>query len=160
MQKLTQTGLRWLWIAIIIIGLDQITKYYLGHYLVMGTPLQILPFFSLSLAHNTGAAFSFLQNAGGWQLWFFASIAAAISIGIIIYLSRIHYTRVWHSIALMFVMGGALGNLIDRIAHGYVIDFLFFYYQQWSWPAFNVADSFICVGAVMLILELLKSKPS
>lgn len=154
MKKLNQSGLRWLWLAIIIIGLDQFSKYYLNNYLVMGTPLEILPFFNLALVYNTGAAFAFLKEAGGWQIWFFAIIAAIISLGIVIYLSRIPYTRRWHAIALTFVMGGALGNLIDRIIHGYVIDFLVFYYHQWQWPAFNVADSFICIGAAMLILEL------
>ena len=103
--------------------------------------------------HNTGAAFSFLSDAGGWQRWFFAVLAAIVSIVIALWMARLKKHEMMLGIALALILGGAIGNLIDRIAYGYVIDFLDVYYQSWHWPVFNVADSAITLGVILLILE-------
>jgi signal peptidase II len=118
----------------------------------------VIPFFNLTLLHNTGAAFSFLSEAGGWQRWFFALVALIISAVILLWLKRLPRDKVWLAVALALVLGGALGNVWDRITLGYVIDFLDIYYQGWHWPAFNIADSAISVGAAMLIIDSLRGE--
>jgi signal peptidase II len=113
----------------------------------------VLPFFNFTLAYNSGAAFSFLADAGGWQRWFFVALALAISAGLVVWLYRLR-ANVWgEAVAITLILGGALGNVIDRLWHGHVIDFIDVYYQNWHWPAFNVADSAITVGAVLLVLQ-------
>ena len=114
----------------------------------------VFPGFNLTLMHNTGAAFSFLSQAGGWQRWFFIGLASMISIAIIIWMSSLTASQRWLSVALAFVLGGALGNLWDRINLGYVIDFIEVYFDKYYWPAFNVADSAITIGAIMLIIDV------
>ena len=145
--------LRWLWLSLAVIVLDQLTKYVATTLLVYAEPVAVIPFFNLTLLHNPGAAFSFLSDAGGWQRWFFAVMAIGVSIGITVWISRLEAKQRWLAIALALVVGGALGNLWDRLYFGYVVDFIQLYYEQWYWPAFNIADSAISVGAVMLLID-------
>jgi signal peptidase II len=115
--------------------------------------IALFPGFNLTYVHNTGAAFSFLSEAGGWQRWFFAAMALIISVVLTIWLSRLKKHETLLAVALALVLGGAIGNLIDRLAYGYVIDFLDVYYQTRHWPAFNIADSAISVGVFLMLLE-------
>ena len=146
--------IKWLAISVVIIILDQVTKYYASQELVLYQAVPVFPGFNLTLMHNTGAAFSFLSQAGGWQRWFFIGLASMISIAIIIWMSSLTASQRWLSVALAFVLGGALGNLWDRINLGYVIDFIEVYFDKYYWPAFNVADSAITIGAIMLIIDV------
>ena len=145
--------LKWLWLSFAVIVLDQLTKYVATDLLIYAEPVAVMPFFNLTLLHNTGAAFSFLSDAGGWQRWFFALLAIGVSAGIIVWISRLESKQKWLAIALALIVGGALGNLWDRLYFGYVVDFIQIYYEQWYWPAFNIADSAISVGAVMLLID-------
>jgi signal peptidase II len=113
----------------------------------------LLPGFNLTYVHNTGAAFSFLSQAGGWQRWLFAGLAVVMSSIITVWLLRLQKHETFMAAALSLILGGAIGNLIDRVAYGYVIDFLDVYYQDWHWPAFNIADSAICIGVGLMLLE-------
>jgi signal peptidase II len=149
------SGLRWLWLSGLVIVVDQLTKWLAEYYLLYAQPLPVLPFFNLTLLYNTGAAFSFLADAGGWQRWFFLILALVISIALVIWLSRLNKEDTRLAIALALVLGGALGNVIDRMVHGHVIDFIQLYYERWFWPAFNIADSAITIGAVLLIIDSL-----
>jgi signal peptidase II len=113
-----------------------------------------MPLFNLTLVYNRGAAFSFLSQAGGWQRWFFAVLALVVSVGLVIWLRKLKRHEFYSAIGLTLILGGAIGNLIDRVRLGYVIDFLDVYYQQWHWPAFNIADSAITVGVMFLLLDM------
>ena len=144
---------KWYALAVLVIVLDQLTKVWASTSFDYGQPWVITSFFNFTLLHNEGAAFSFLSDAGGWQKWFFAAIAIVVSIGLIIWLARLEASRRWEAFALALVLGGALGNLYDRLVFGYVIDFIVVHYEQHYWPAFNIADSAICVGAAILILD-------
>ncbi len=145
---------KWLAIAFAVIVADHITKWWVTSSLDYQEAIPVLPFFSLVLVHNTGAAFSFLANAGGWQRWFFILVGVVATIIIIRLLKRHgHEPRLAFPLAL--VLGGALGNVIDRVVLGHVVDFLYFHYRGFAWPAFNVADSAISVGAVLLIWDSL-----
>lgn len=143
---------RWLWLPILIVALDRYTKYWVLTHLIYREPLIILPFFNLTLAYNTGAAFSFLHNASGWQNILLGSIAVVVSILLIYWLMTLPARAYWMCIALCLILGGALGNAWDRVLYGYVIDFLDFHLGDWHFATFNVADSAICIGALMLIL--------
>ncbi len=147
----------WLLIAAAIV-LDQITKTLVLQRFQFAERLNIIPdFFDLTLVFNTGAAFSFLADAGGWQKYFFLALAAVISF----YLARAIVKDdfgAWGKWGAAMVIGGAFGNVSDRLIHGHVVDFLLFYWQNWFYPAFNVADSFICVGAVLLVIDGFKHK--
>lgn len=112
-----------------------------------------MPYFNLTYVHNTGAAFSFLSEAGGWQRWFFAVLALVISAVLSVWLARLQKHETLLALALSLVLGGAIGNLIDRLAYGYVIDFLDVYYDTWHWPAFNIADSAITLGVMLMLAE-------
>ncbi len=147
--------LKWTWLSVLVIVLDQVTKQLATATLNYAEPVAVMPLFNLTLMHNTGAAFSFLSQAGGWQRWFFAAIALLVSTGIIFWLKHLGSDKRWEAAALALVMGGAIGNVVDRILYGYVIDFLDFYYGAWHWPAFNVADMAIVVGAAILIIDSL-----
>ena len=149
--------LRWLSLAGLIIVFDQITKLWISSLFIYGESLRVTSFFNLVLAHNSGAAFSFLNDAGGWQRWMFSVIALVAAVWIVRLLSR-HVQQKMFCLALALVLGGALGNLIDRVAYGYVVDFLDFYWADYHFPAFNVADSAISVGAALLLLDSFKSK--
>lgn len=144
-------------IVVAVLVLDQLTKYWAAATLVRGS-ISIAPFLKFTLVHNTGAAFGFMSNAGGWQNIFFMVVAALASVLIIVMLWRLQDR--WVGTGLALILGGALGNLADRVLHGYVIDFVDVYYGTWHWPAFNIADSAITVGAVLLIIDAFKPKTS
>lgn len=148
--------LKWIWLAVVVIIADQLTKYVASTSLIMHQPVAVIPMFNWTLMHNTGAAFSFLADAGGWQRWFFAVIAVVVSVVIVLWIKRLEQHEKWQAIALALILGGAIGNVIDRIWLGYVVDFIQVYYQQWYWPAFNIADSAISFGVVMIIIESIR----
>lgn len=145
--------LRYLWMAAVVFVLDQATKWLAVTYIGSHGAIKVLPFFDLVLVHNTGAAFGFLSQAGGWQNLFFVAVAIVISAVILVMTYRLGDKDRLLAVALMLVLGGALGNLVDRLRFGYVVDFLDVYYGSWHWPAFNVADSAITIGALLLILD-------
>ena len=145
--------LKWIWLAIVVVFFDQLTKYIASTTLEMHQPIAVMPMFNWTLMHNTGAAFSFLANEAGWQRWFFAVIAIVVSVVIVLWIKRLEQHEKWQAIALALILGGAIGNVIDRIYLGYVVDFIQVYYQQWYWPAFNIADSAISIGVTMIIIE-------
>ena len=149
--------LKWLWLAAVVLVLDQITKIAVSGSFRMYEKLEITPFFDLTLAHNPGAAFSFLAGAGGWQRWFFTIIAIVISSVLVVWLHRLPKSDKWMGICLALVLGGALGNLVDRVMYGYVVDFLSFHWNGSYFPAFNVADSGITVGAFMMAIDVIKN---
>ncbi|MDS4040439.1 MAG: signal peptidase II [Candidatus Competibacter sp.] len=149
---------QWWWLSALVVVLDQVTKYLAETLLVMHQPVSVLPSFNLMLTYNTGAAFSFLAGAGGWQRWFFLGLGSLVSIGLIVWLRRLKPGDKWLAAALALILGGAVGNLIDRAWLGQVIDFIQLYYDRWYWPAFNIADSAITVGAALLIVESLWSR--
>ena len=140
-------------LAAVVIGLDQYTKALASAELQYRVPVEITSWFDLMLAHNTGAAFSFLASAGGWQRWFLAGVALVVSVVVGVWLTRLKRSEQLLGIALGLVLGGGLGNLIDRVSLGYVVDFISWHYNDWYWPAFNIADSAICVGAVLLVWD-------
>lgn len=144
---------RWLWLSVIVVILDQITKYVALTQLSERPPIEILPFFNFALVFNSGAAFGFLNDADGWQNSFFIALASIISVVFLVMIARLKPTELQLAIAFSLVLGGAVGNLMDRFVNGYVIDFLDFYYGSWHFPTFNVADSAISIGAVFLILD-------
>ena len=145
--------LKWLWLTALVIILDQATKLAIDASMQLYESIAVFSNFNITYVHNTGAAFSFLSDAGGWQRWFFAVLAAIVSLVIALWMARLKKHEMMLGIALALILGGAIGNLIDRIAYGYVIDFLDVYYQSWHWPVFNVADSAITLGVILLILE-------
>lgn len=150
----------WLWLSIVIAALDQLSKYYMSQILTLCEPgncssLVLLPVFKLTLLHNEGAAFSFLSDAGGWQRWLLVSISAIVSVALVIWIARLRANEKWLALALALILGGAAGNLIDRIQLGYVIDFVVVHYESAYFPAFNLADSAISVGAAVMILDML-----
>ena len=147
---------RWLWVSALVIVADQATKAAILATIREGDGLALTPFFSLVLTFNTGAAFSFLSAASGWQRWFFAAIAVAAAAVIVVLLRR--GGSAWYCTGLALILGGALGNLYDRLAIGRVVDFLLFHYAGWAYPAFNVADSAITVGAAILIFDSLRRR--
>ena len=145
--------IKWLWLSLLALILDQGTKLAIAGSMQLYESIAIMPFFKLTYVHNTGAAFSFLSEAGGWQRWFFAGLALMMSIVIAIWLTRLKKHETLLAVALSLVLGGAVGNLIDRLAYGYVIDFLDVYYESWHWPAFNIADSAITLGVILMLAE-------
>jgi len=147
----------WIWITLIVITFDQITKILADQYLHFHQPVEIIPMFNFTLMYNEGAAFSFLANAGGWQRWFFLSLTSIVSLFIFLWIRKLKSHQVLQYSALALILGGAIGNLIDRSIYGHVIDFLDVYYQQHHWPAFNIADSAITVGAILLIYDTIKN---
>ena len=151
--------LRWLWLSSAVLGLDQLTKWVVGRSMHVYQSIELLPFFNLTYLRNQGAAFSFLSDAGGWQRWFFIALSVGASAAIGYWLSRLRSDQQWEAVAWALVLGGAIGNLIDRLLFGYVIDFLDVFYGDWHWPAFNVADSAITIGIVMLLLDSFRARP-
>lgn len=145
--------LRLLWIALAVLILDQASKL-LAVEVLAGAPVAVLPFFNFNLTFNTGAAFGFLNQAGGWQKWLFIAIASAVSVMIVFMIRNLTRRDLQTAVALSMILGGALGNLVDRVRLGYVVDFIQLYYQTWSWPVFNIADSAVFIGAVLLALDL------
>lgn len=148
----------WLLGALLIVIIDQITKFAIEHNFHYAERFNVLPFFDLTLLYNPGAAFSFLADGSGWQRWFFTGIAV-VAVTLILHLLRRHPEQKLFCLSLSLILGGAIGNLIDRIIHSHVIDFLLFYWRDAYFPAFNVADMAITVGAILLILdEILRIK--
>ncbi len=152
--------LGWLVLSVLVLVIDQVSKAHFEGSLEMFQQIVVIPdYFSWTLAYNTGAAFSFLADGGGWQRWLFALIAVVVSAVLVVWLKRLGRDETWLAIALALVLGGALGNLYDRIALGHVIDFILVHWQNRHYfPAFNFADSAITVGAIMLALDMFKSK--
>jgi signal peptidase II len=152
--------LAWLILSVLVLAVDQVTKQYFEGMLSLYQQIVVIPdLFSWTLAYNTGAAFSFLADSSGWQRWFFAAIALVVSVVLVGWLKRLGRDDTWLAIGLALILGGALGNLYDRVVLGHVIDFIYVHWKDtWRFPAFNVADSAITVGAVMLALDMFKSK--
>ncbi|NND82867.1 MAG: signal peptidase II [Gammaproteobacteria bacterium] len=144
--------LRWLWLSLGIIVLDQVSKYW-AEYILRGDVIEIFSWFDLSLVHNTGAAFGFLAGYGGWQHVFFVSLAVLVSVVLAVAISRLQDHERHLAVAYALIIAGAIGNAIDRIVHQYVVDFIHWFYQDWHYPHFNVADSAIFIGAALLIFE-------
>ena len=146
------TWLHWLWISLTVFVVDQVTKQAITASFQYGESKYIFSWFNLLLAHNTGAAFSFLAGASGWQREFFIGVTVTISLALLWMLKKTPENRLL-STALALVIGGAIGNLYDRVLHGYVVDFIQWHVGGYFWPAFNVADSAICLGAVLLVVD-------
>jgi signal peptidase II len=155
MQAFNLKQLQWLWVAVLAFALDYITKQMAEHYLNFAQSVYILPVFDLTLLYNKGAAFSFLAAESGWQRWLFALIAIGVSAVLLGWLLRLKTSERWLSVALTLIIGGALGNLHDRLLYGHVIDFLHVHWDNHYFPAFNIADSAITVGAIMLAIDSL-----
>lgn len=161
----------WFAISFLVITLDQITKHWAVVSLQYGEPKAFLPYFNFTLLHNYGAAFSFLSDAGGWQRWFFGVVAFAVSLLLIMWIAKLHSSKKWELAGLAFILGGAIGNLYDRIVLGYVVDFVDWFYpaaegclpffyaraelQTCHWPAFNIADAAILLGVFLLLMDML-----
>lgn len=148
----------WLWllVAASVVWADMVTKEWASEVLTLYRPQEVNSWLNMTLAHNYGAAFSFLSNAGGWQRWFFTALASVVSLGLIIWVLRLPRREWLTGLALSLVIGGALGNLADRVQLGYVVDFVDVHYLGWHWPAFNVADSAITTGVILLLLDALR----
>lgn len=153
MRLLRKNGL-WLLLSIVIIGLDQLSKYLVVQHLQFQQPYFLTPFFNLNLNFNAGAAFSFLSNAGGWQIHLFQGISIVASIVLIAWLLLLKPSENIKALGLSLIIGGAIGNLIDRVRLNYVVDFFDFHINTWHFATFNVADSAVCVGAFFLILSM------
>ncbi len=165
--------LKWLWLSAVVIVLDQGSKYLASQLLELFESIEFIPLLQFTLLHNKGAAFSFLSSAGGWQRWVFTVLALVVSVVIVAWLRRLSGQEKWQAAGLALILGGALGNVIDRIGHGYVVDFLDFYYPaerclplfyqvrttvaECHWPAFNIADSAITIGVMVLVIDSLRS---
>ena len=147
---------KWLLLAALWVLLDQWTKYLSITYLSINVAKPIFPGFDLVLRYNQGAAFNLLSDASGWQRWFFIVLAVLISVIVIYWIGCLSIKEKREAWGLSLILGGAIGNLIDRVIHGKVVDFILIYYQDWEWPAFNIADSVICIGVVLLIPKILK----
>ncbi|MGA7800938.1 MAG: signal peptidase II [Gammaproteobacteria bacterium] len=152
-SALRDSGLRWLWLSVLVLGLDQLTKLLANSLLAWDQPLHLLPSLNFTLVYNTGAAFSFLSTASGWQRWFFIALGLVAVVVMVVWLSRLSVRDRLGGMAVALILGGALGNVVDRVWHGRVIDFIDVYYRHWHWPAFNVADSAITVGVALLIVD-------
>jgi signal peptidase II len=155
-----RTAAYWPWLvwALALIGIDQVTKQWILSLYQYGDWTPVTSFFNIVRAHNTGAAFSFLAEAGGWQRWFFVLIGVVATV-LIIWQLRKHPAQKFFCFSISSILGGAIGNVVDRLQHGYVVDFLDFHFGGWHYPAFNVADMAICVGAACLVLdEILRAR--
>jgi signal peptidase II len=143
---------RWMMVAALLIGLDQLSKLIIVNSYALGQQSVLTSWFNVVRVHNTGAAFSFLSDAGGWQRWFFVGLGV-LAVAILAFLMIRHAGQVLFSLAATLIISGAIGNTIDRLSYGYVVDFIDWHYAGWHWPAFNFADSFIMVGAGLFILD-------
>jgi len=143
----------WLLMSAVIVVLDLWTKSLATESLTLYRPVELTSWLNMTLAHNYGAAFSFLSDAGGWQRWLFTGLASVVTLVLIVWLLRLPAKEKLTGAALGLIIGGAVGNLVDRINHGYVVDFIDVYYREWHWPAFNLADSAITCGVVLLLID-------
>jgi len=148
----------WLWLSLVVIALDQATKFLVTRFFELYERGEVLPVLDFTLLHNTGAAFSLLADAPGWQRWFFIGLAGAVSVLLIVWIWRTPRGEKLLPLALALILGGAVGNVIDRIVHGYVVDFIHAHWGDAYFPAFNIADSAITIGAVLLILDAFREK--
>jgi signal peptidase II len=144
----------WLLLTAVVISLDLYTKQLASDALVLYRPQEVFSWLNMTLAHNYGAAFSFLSSAGGWQRWFFIVLASAVSLVLLVWLIRLPRREWMTGLGLALILGGAIGNLVDRIRLGYVVDFIDFHIGGWHYPAFNVADSAITCGVILLLLDV------
>ncbi len=149
----------WFAIALVALVLDQVTKIWAENALGNDEVIVLTSFFEFQLAYNKGAAFSFLYSAGGWQRWFLSGLALVVSVLISVWIVRTQKQhaqgRHWELLGLSLILGGAIGNLVDRVLYGHVIDFIVWHYEQYYWPTFNIADTAICIGAGLLVLDML-----
>jgi len=150
--------LKWLSLSLLVLVLDQLSKLWVVANFDLYESIQLIPQLNFTYVHNTGAAFSFLSSAGGWQRWFFVGIALVASISLSVWLTRLKPSERWMAVTLSLILGGAIGNVLDRIAYGYVIDFIDVYYQAWHWPVFNIADCAISVGVLMMLIDTFRPK--
>jgi signal peptidase II len=148
----------WLWLSLAVIALDQATKFLSARFLELHERVEVLPVLDFTLLHNTGAAFSLLAGASGWQRWFFIGLAFAVSLMLLVWIWRTPRGEKLLPLALALILGGALGNVIDRIVHGFVVDFIHVHWGAAYFPAFNIADSAITVGAALLILDAFRER--
>jgi signal peptidase II len=160
MRLFSESGWRFWWIALLVLVADQLTKVWVLQNFTLGESVQLLPVFNFTYARNYGAAFSFLGDAGGWQRWLFTAIAIVVTCVLSVWLSRLQRAQLKLSLALILIIGGAIGNLIDRSLYGYVVDFIHVYYQQWHYPIFNIADCAITIGAGLLIWDSFSAEES
>ena len=154
-----QTGrspMIWLWLAVLAVILDQVTKVAAEQLLTFAQPVYLLPVLDFTLLYNKGAAFSFLADQPGWQRWFFTAVSIGVSIMLIVWVKRLPRGAVWLPIALALILGGAIGNLIDRVIYGHVVDFISVHWNNRYFPAFNIADSAITLGAIMMVLDVIR----
>ena len=152
-KPLCSTGLRWLWLVVVVLIIDLGSKYLILQNFALGDTVSLFPSLNLHYARNYGAAFSFLADSGGWQRWFFAGIAVTISVILMVMMYRQSAQKRLSNIAYALIISGAIGNLSDRLIHGFVIDYIDFYIGNWHYPTFNLADVTICIGAALVILE-------
>ena len=151
-----RSGIRWLWISLLVIMVDQFSKLWIERTMVLGDSFVVLPILDIVRAHNSGAAFSFLADAGGWQRWAFTLLAIGVSIALVFWMRKLALaTQGLLAFGLTLIVGGAIGNVIDRVEHGYVVDFVHAHWGPHYFPAFNVADAAISIGAVLVILDSL-----
>lgn len=148
--------LMWLWLSVIVVILDQITKHMVSHFLLKIIAYPVCPGFNIVLVHNYGSAFGFLADAAGWQLYFFIAVALLVLVFLVGWLARMRSNERLKAIAVALILGGALGNMLDRMINGYVVDFVDLYVGPYHWPAFNLADSAICLGALLLIWKMIR----
>jgi signal peptidase II len=149
----TRGASNWLWLSFFVVIFDQATKALVIGTVKMQDAIELLPILDIVYLENTGAAFSILAQAGGWQRWFFITLALVVSVTLMVWLRRIRAEQILLAVGLALILGGALGNVIDRVMHGYVVDFIYFHWKQHYFPAFNVADTAISIGAGCLLLD-------
>ena len=161
LNKVPAQAWRWYGLAFLVIVLDQISKHWVEAVLTYNEPVVFTSFFNFTLRYNPGAAFSFLSDAGGWQRWFFTAVAIVVSAVLVVWIARIAATKKLEAFGLTMILGGAIGNVYDRVVLGHVVDFIVVHYQDYYWPAFNLADSAITLGAILLIADMIftKEKP-
>jgi len=152
-RGINKMAFAWLLFSVVIVVLDLWTKQIATDSLMLYRPVELTSWLNMTLAHNYGAAFSFLSDAGGWQRWLFTGLASVVTVVLVVWLLRLPANEKLTAAALSLVIGGAVGNLIDRIMNGYVVDFIDVFYQDHHWPAFNLADSAITCGVVLLLID-------
>ena len=152
-KRIFSSGLPWLWVTALIVELDHVTKMLIQEHIALYETVSLFPHLNLTLTYNKGAAFSFLSSIANGQTLIFGGLAVLISLILVVWLSKISFKQSWLAIALALIIGGALGNLWDRVSIGHVVDFIDLYVNEWHWPVFNLADSAICIGAIMLFCD-------